>query len=123
MKPPSTSTLVPMSDHQPVSACCSLDETDFAERRQRWRRLAARALIGAERGEGGARQRLHAADGVEAELRTLIALEAECCPSLSFELSVGEELVLDVRGPAESAGVLDLFASPLEFAAQGRKAR
>ena len=113
MKPPSTSTLVPMSDHQPVSACCSLDETDFAERRQRWRRLAARALIGAERGEGGARQRLHAADGVE----------AECCPSLSFELSVGEELVLDVRGPAESAGVLDLFASPLEFAAQGRKAR
>jgi len=92
-----------MSNHQPVPACCSLDETDFAERRERWRRLAARALISVERTADGGRQRLRAADGVEDELRALIALEADCCPSLSFVLSVGEELVLEIRGPADAA--------------------
>jgi len=103
-----------MSDRQPISACCSLDETDLAERRARWGRLTARALISAERTPDGARQRLRAADGVEGELRALIALEADCCPSLSFELSIGEEIVLEVRGPTDAEGVLALFSSPLE---------
>lgn len=101
-----------MSTHQPVIACCSLDESALAERRERWRRLTARALISAERTPAGARQRLRAPDGVEGELRELIALEADCCPALSFELSVGEELVLEVRGPADSEDALALFASP-----------
>lgn len=103
-----------MSPNRSVAACCSLDEAALAERRERWRRLAARALNSAERTPDGARQRLRASAGVEGELRELIALEADCCPTLSFELSVvEEELLLEVRGPAEAEDVLALFASPL----------
>ncbi|MDQ3721131.1 MAG: hypothetical protein M3350_10195 [Actinomycetota bacterium] len=103
-----------MSTNRSAAACCSLDEAALAERRERWRRLTARALISAERTPDGARQRLRAGAGVEGELRELIALEADCCPTLSFELSVGEELSLEVRGPAHAEDVLTLFASPLE---------
>ncbi len=103
-----------MSTHQPVFACCSLDQPGLAERRERWRRLLARALISVDRTPGGARQRLRAADGVEGELRELIALEADCCPTLSFELSVDEELTLEVRGPADAEDPLALFASQFE---------
>lgn len=43
---------------------------------------------------------------MQEELRVLVALEAECCPSLVFELRAGEELVLEVRraGGPDQAG-------------------
>ena len=58
-------------------------------------------------------QRYRRAPEVEAKLRELIVLEAECCPFLDFELAEeGDEVVLKVSGPPEAAGVVDLFSPP-----------
>lgn len=78
---------------------------------ERWRGLANRALVRAERRESSARHLYRDAEGVEAELNDLVRLEAECCPFLAFEVGrEGGELVLEISGPDEAAPMLDLFA-------------
>ena len=90
---------------------CSLDSGELAGRADAWRDLADSALIGAERTATTAVQRYRRQPEVEAKLRELIALEAECCPFLDFELdAAADELVLSVGGPADAAAVIDLFA-------------
>ena len=94
-----------------VPLACSLDASDASRRRERWLALAERALIGAERTPAGARHTYRAERSVERELRELIELEAECCPFLEFELSSSDgALLLDIRGPAEAAEIIELFA-------------
>lgn len=69
---------------------CSLTAPELAERR---RAFAALPLID----EAGARLRYRDEPGVEATLRDLIRLEAECCPDVRFELSRdGDALVMTV---------------------------
>ena len=90
---------------------CTLGPDELAGRADDWRALAESALIEAERTEAAAVQRYRQAPGVEAKLRELVALEAECCPFLDFDLQArSDELVLSVSGPAEAAGVIDLFS-------------
>ncbi len=92
---------------------CSLDANQAQTRQARWQGLAATALTGHSRTRDGARHIYRALPQVEAELADLIELESHCCPFLAFELSrVEDALVLDVTGPDEAAGILDLFASP-----------
>jgi hypothetical protein len=92
---------------------CSLGPDELAGRAQEWRELAQRALIEADRTEAAAVQRYRRKPGVEAKLRELVALEAECCPFLDFALTQdGDEIVLTVGGPAEAARVIDLFSPP-----------
>lgn len=91
---------------------CSLNASDASTRQARWQALADTALIEHGRTARGARQTYRAEAPVERELADLIELERECCPFLEFELSRGvDDLVLDVRGPDEAAGIIDLFAS------------
>ena len=89
---------------------CSLDVRDAQTRRARWRVLADVALIDRDRTTKGARQIYRAEPQVERELSELIELEADCCPFLEFTLLRRRgELVLDVHGPEEAAGIIDLF--------------
>jgi len=94
-----------------ASIACSLNANDAATREARWRSVAAAALIKAERTTSGARQTYRRDGKVERELAELIELEAACCPFLEFELSNRPgEVVLDVRAPAQAAGIIELFA-------------
>jgi hypothetical protein len=92
---------------------CSLGPHELAGRADEWRALGESALIGAARTEAAAVQRYRRAPEVEARLRELVALEAECCPFLDFERAEeGDEIVLKVSGPPEAAGMVDLFSPP-----------
>jgi hypothetical protein len=59
----------------PQAAACSLDAAEGASCRQRWLRLADRALIGKEATERGARLRYEPGARNEAELREHASLE------------------------------------------------
>ena len=87
---------------------CSLDAAQLAERKERWRALEEHALISTERTENGARQRYRGGAAIEAELRDLVALEAECCPFLDLRVErVHAETFLEISGPPEAAQVVD----------------
>jgi len=91
---------------------CTLGADELAERTARWRDLADRALIAAEPTPTGARQRYRATDGVESELRELVALERECCAFLGLRLEVrDDEVILEVSGPPEAEEIIAAFAA------------
>lgn len=78
----------------------------------RWAALADRALLDSARTSDGAWQRYRAEPEVEAELRELVALEDECCPFLSFQLTCRPDATeLVVRGPSDATAILDAFGS------------
>jgi MerR family transcriptional regulator, copper efflux regulator len=90
---------------------CSLDAGQLAERTERWLALAHHALISVERTEHGARQRYQGGAAIEAELRHLVELEAECCPFLDLRIErVGAAIELEVSGPPEAADIVAGFA-------------
>jgi MerR family transcriptional regulator, copper efflux regulator len=91
---------------------CSLDASQMAERTERWQALAEHALISAEQTEGGVRQCYRGGVAIEAELRELVALEAECCPFLDLRVERAEaELRLEISGPPEAADIVAGFAT------------
>jgi len=87
-----------MSDDQERPAiACSLAQADLADRRDRWLRLAERAIIDVLTTDTGLRLRIRQGPGVEAELHQLAALERECCAFAEWSVHThGEEVVLDV---------------------------
>jgi hypothetical protein len=91
---------------------CSLDAGQLAERKQRWRALGEHALISTERTDEVVRQRYRGGAAIEAELRDLVALEAECCPFLDLQVErVDAETWLEISGPPEAAQVIDELVS------------
>jgi hypothetical protein len=90
---------------------CSLDAEQLAKRNERWRALGEHALISVERTDEGVRQRYRGGAAIEAELRDLVALEAECCPFLDLRVErVDAETWLEVSGPPEAAHIVAEFA-------------
>jgi hypothetical protein len=80
---------------------CSLSAGDYAERRSAWARLNGRALREQRVTPQG--MELRFTGGVEAELRELARLEAECCSFAEWTVRAdGDQLRLDVTAPAES---------------------
>lgn len=103
-------TTSPASTSPPIA--CSLEPGSARERMARWQALADRALQDSARTNDGAWQRYRSEPSVERELDELVALEARCCPFLSFGLRRhAGGLELDVRGPADAAPILDAFAT------------
>lgn len=91
---------------QPIA--CSLTPTQAEERVEQTAALARHALRRREPIADG--QRLHFEDNreIEAELRHVIAAEAECCLFLELRLRrVDEGLELDITGPAEARPVIE----------------
>lgn len=95
----------PASDFTPIA--CSLEGGAMGDRFLQWRQLARRALLGRERHPRGAVLRYRCGPEVEAELRRLVALEADCCAFLTFDLVAdGTGLRLTVTGPAQAAPLI-----------------
>lgn len=87
---------------------CSLGGHEMQARQTRWQAPADTRLIAHSRVKNGAGQIYQRDSESERQPTELVALEAECCPFLSFDLSRGEEeLVLEVHGREETAGIID----------------
>jgi hypothetical protein len=92
-----------MGSDQPTVAC-TLGTGDRVQRAARWAALTARALRQASRTERGLRLVFTASPGAEDELRSLVALERECCAFARWSVSsAGRRLTLEVSGDSEEA--------------------
>src|SRR5712692_6986010 len=99
---------------EPAPIACSLDQHDLAERQQRWRALADRAIMDVASTRYGLRLRFRREPDVEAELRHLAALEQDCCSFADWTVRMQDDAwVMDVRGTsAESVpAVQQMFTS------------
>jgi hypothetical protein len=67
------------TNRENIAIACSLDEDQATRRRERWRALADRAILDVASTAAGLRLRFRFEPGVEAELRSLAALERDCC--------------------------------------------
>src|SRR5688500_12450465 len=96
-------------------AACALGPRDLPERRRRWLRLSERALIEKAPIPAGVRLRFEKLDGVEAQLRDLVALERECCSFAAWSLSPrAGEFSLEVTAEGDAvAAVRTLFDEPV----------
>jgi len=97
-----TAQRITTGDGGTVPVACTLTPAGLAGRTGRWQRLAARAMTGRAQTADGLRLRFRPGPGVEEELRTLVALETECCPWADWVVETGaREVVLDVRAAGE----------------------
>jgi hypothetical protein len=96
------------SDSRPTPPIvCTLGGSGQAKRFEEWRALAREALVVRSVRPDGAVLRYRRASGSEAELRRLVALEADCCAFLNFVIEPsGHELRLTVTGPAKAVPLI-----------------
>ncbi len=88
---------------------CTLTSSGLATQSERWRRLAALALIERIETENGLRITFRSSPDVEDELRALVAVERECCAWADWNVETTPELVaLDVRSTGD--GITTLHA-------------
>lgn len=101
---------------------CTLPTADQPARLAEFDRLFASSLREIRREEPGwLRMRLHGGAEVEATARDLTAREAECCSFFGFTVNrAGDEVVVDVRVPADREVVLDGLAAQAETALTAR---
>jgi hypothetical protein len=93
---------------QPIA--CTLDTSQTSDRQALIAGLWADALIDNEPTATGARARLRDSPGVARRLRELIEAESRCCAFLTFDLTGdGDQLVLDINGPAAARPVIEGF--------------
>jgi hypothetical protein len=93
---------------------CTLGADELAAQAERWRRLGARAGLGRVETPHGLRLRFRSAQGVEVELRQLVAVERACCAFADWSLHVdGEEIVLDLAAEGEAVPVVQGMLSGL----------
>jgi len=90
---------------------CSLQSAELADRRVVWERLCERALLQRSPVANGLQLVFAAREGVEAELRELARLEAECCAFADWKVQRrAEGVVLDVIASGHGvAAVRSLF--------------
>jgi MerR family transcriptional regulator, copper efflux regulator len=102
-----------MDDDGTASVACTLDAGDRALRGGRWKALlTGRHLVRMARTERGVRLVFAASPGVADELRSLTALERDCCAFATWTVHErGGGLTLDVtaEGPDGVAAVQSLF--------------
>lgn len=96
-----------------LPVACSLTQGDLAGRRERWSRLAERALRLNETTAGGVRLRFRGLPGVAAELDNLVDAERVCCAFAEWSIErASGELILTVSAAGEGApAVRELFTA------------
>ena len=85
-----------------LPVACSLTESELQERRKEVLGQAKAAMVGVKETENGFVYEFSSSSERINALATLIALEHECCPFLSFRLTVapGEApVLLELSGP------------------------
>lgn len=110
-----------MSGWVPAEAC-TLPTADQPARLAEFDALFTSSLREVRRDEPGLlRLRLHGGAEVEATARDLTARETECCSFFGFTVSrTGDEVLVDVRVPADKEIVLDGIAAQAETALAAR---
>ena len=92
------------SSDQGSPVACTLGPDDRAQRAARWDALTARALRQASRTERGLRLIFSAGPGVGDELRSLVALERDCCAFAQWSVSTaGGQVTVEISGDRQEA--------------------
>jgi hypothetical protein len=102
------------ADGGTTPVACALTSAGLAAQGKRWEQLMARAMTERAMTAYGLRISFRPEPGAEEALRTLVAVENECCPwaTWAVEKDAGK-IVLDVRSTAEGIAVLQgMFTSP-----------
>lgn len=91
---------------------CALTPADLEAQATRWQQLAARAMTERAETAHGLRITFRPEPGVEVELRTLAAVENQCCPWANWMVETGaQQVVLDVRSAGDGIATLhSMFA-------------
>ena len=90
---------------EPVA--CTLTSVDLAAQRQGWERLAARAMTERVETADGLRMVFRPEPGAEEELRTLVAVENECCRWAGWTVEAdGGQIVLAIRTAGDGVTTL-----------------
>jgi hypothetical protein len=103
---------VTMDDDGSAPVACTLGVGDRARRAARWEALTGLSLVRVVAAEGGVRLVFAASPGVADELRSLVALERDCCAFATWAVHEhGAEVALDVTadGSDAVAAVRSLF--------------
>lgn len=95
-----------------AAVACSLGPADLRAQRERWRILYAEAATARIATQDGVRVCFPRDPAVEAELRALVAVEAECCTFAKWAVdAAGAELVLEVSASGEGIAVVQSWFS------------
>ena len=90
-----------------VPVACSLTMEGLAEQAGHWVRIAARAMTGYTKTDGGLRLVFRPEPGIEEELRALVDVETQCCPWATWTVQASAtELALDVRASGDGVTAL-----------------
>jgi hypothetical protein len=86
---------------------CTLSTADLGTQSERWKQLAAAALIDRTETEHGLRIAFEASPGVDEELRALVLVENDCCAWAEWAVeTTPEAATLDVRSTGEGIEAL-----------------
>jgi hypothetical protein len=90
-----------------VPIACTLAPAGLAAQASRWTRLIARAMTGRTETADGLRLTFRPGPATENELRSLVAVENECCPWAAWAVQTNAEAtVLDVRSTGPGIATL-----------------
>jgi hypothetical protein len=93
-------------DELPIA--CTLGAGDFEARERELVTLGRQSLVSVERTDDGpVVLRFKADAATTAELRRIVAAEAECCPFLKLTLTEGTSLSLAIDGPDAARPVIE----------------
>jgi hypothetical protein len=91
---------------------CTLGAADLGAQRERWMILYTEAATARVATDDGVRISFRWNPVVEAQLRALVAVEAECCSWAKWAVEVaGEQLVLEIRSVGEGVRVVQSWFS------------
>jgi hypothetical protein len=107
-----------MSKHDPIDElpiACSLAAGDLKTRQSELVALGRQSLISVDRTDHGPVVLHFKADAAtRAELRRIVAAEAECCAFLQMTLTEGASLNLAIEGPTGAGPVIEELVSTFE---------
>ena len=101
-----------------IPIACTLEPGAEAQSAlDRYRELFAAALVGAERMDNGVRWILRSDDDVAAQVRSLAAMEEQCCAFLEMAITASDEtIVWEVTGSDDARAFLDEYMKLAELA-------
>ncbi len=102
-----------------VPVACTLTSAGLAAQASRWERLIARAMTECTETADGLRISFRPEPGIEEELRSLVAVENDCCAWAGWKVGMSTEaVVLDVCSSGEGIAALHGMFSPAAAAPQ-----
>ncbi len=114
---------MPQDARSASPAACSLGPRDAGERRRRFDELCTEALVDCTVTRTGLRLRFRRRPQIEAQLRELARLEADCCAFARFEVTgVGDAVQLEVSAPADAVDTGRRLFSPPQEKTRGHEA-